>query len=60
MAQKYAVQNCSFIGAQGMVENQKIIDKINSEFNKSAKLICDSGINWGYDCDFCYNEHIDN
>lgn len=60
MAQKYAAQNCSFIGAQGMLENQKIIDKINSEFNKSAKLICDSEINWEYDCDFCYNEHIDN
>ena len=55
-AQKYAAQNCSFIGAQGMLKEQYIVDQINSELNANVNKICDSKINWEYDCDFCFRE----
>lgn len=58
-AQRYATQNCSFIGAQGMLREQHIIDKINCELGGSFKMICDPEIGWGYDCDYCFKEHID-
>lgn len=57
-AQGYATKNCSFIGAQGMLRDQCIVDEINFEFDRSIKVICDPEINWGYDCDYCYNENI--
>ena len=55
-AQKYAAQNCSFIGAQGMLKEQYIVDQINSELNANVNKVCDSKINWEYDCDFCFRE----
>lgn len=58
-AQRYAVQNCSFIGAQGMLREQYIIDKINCELGGSFKVICDPEIGWEYDCDYCLKERID-
>lgn len=57
-AQRYAAQNCSFVGAQGMLREQHIIDQINLALSGSAKVICDSKIDWGYDCDYCIKEHI--
>lgn len=55
-AQRYAAQNCSFIGAQGMLREQSIVDKINNELDGYFKMICDTTINWDCDCDYCYNE----
>lgn len=57
-AQKYAAQNCSFIGAQGMLRDRQAVDKINFELGGKIKTTCDSKINWGYDCDYCFNERI--
>ena len=55
-AQGYATQNCGFIGAQGMLREESILDKINCEFDGNIKRICDQGINWEYNCAYCYNE----
>lgn len=41
-----------------MLRDQCIVDEINFEFDRSIKVICDPEINWGYDCDYCYNENI--
>ena len=57
-AQRYAAKNCSFIGAQGMLRDQCIMDKINFELDRSIKAICDPQINWVYECDYCFNESI--
>lgn len=57
-AQKYAAQNCSYIGAQGMLREQCVVDKINFELDGKIKPIFDPTINWEYDCDYCFNEHI--
>ena len=57
-AQRYAAQNCSFIGAQGMLRERCIVDRINCELDVNIKIICDPEINWGYDCDYCFSEHI--
>lgn len=58
-AQKYATQNCFFIGAQGMLRNRSVVDRINLELDGEIKSICDGGINWEYDCCWCYNEYIE-
>lgn len=57
-AQRYAAQNCFFVGAQGMLRDQVMIDKINFEFGGKIDLINDEVINWKYSCNYCYNEHI--
>lgn len=57
-AQRYAAQNCSFIGAQGMLKERRIVDKINCELDRNIEMVCDPKINWRYDCDYCFSEHI--
>lgn len=57
-AQKYATQNCSYIGAQGMLKEQCVVDKINFELDGKIKTIFDSVINWEYDCNYCFKEYI--
>lgn len=55
-AQAYATQNCFFIGAQGMLREQNIIDKINFEMDGNMKKIYDAPIDWRYNCDYCFSE----
>jgi fructokinase len=56
VAQRYAAQNCSFIGAQGMLRERSIVDKINYELGVKVKMICDTEIDWEYSCDYCFSE----
>lgn len=57
-AQRYAAQNCFFVGAQGMLREQNIVDKINSEVDGNMQKIYDTPVDWRYDCDYCFNEDI--
>lgn len=58
-AQGYASQNCAYIGAQGMLRETNIVNKMNSELHGDAKQICDPEIDWIYNCRYCFNENID-
>lgn len=53
-AQRYATQNCSFVGAQGMLREQCVVDKINFELDGKMKTICDEMISWESSCDYCF------
>lgn len=55
-AQRYAEKNCCFVGAQGMLRDLNMIEKINLQFNRNISTIRDPKINWEYDCDYCFKE----
>ncbi len=55
-AQRYAARNCLFAGAQGMLKDQKMIDKINDELKVKISKISAPAIDWNYSCGYCYRE----
>lgn len=57
-AHRYAAENCLFVGAQGMLKDQNMIDKINYELDGKIDEISDSVIGWKYSCEYCYNENM--
>lgn len=56
VAHKYSRINCLYLGAQGVLMNQSVIDTINSDLATHIDLINEDSINWENACDECYSE----
>lgn len=55
-AQKYAVKNCFYVGAQGMLKEQKTEVKEDMELMSRMGEIHDPGVEWELGCKVCYDE----